>query len=44
MKTAEEIRDKIREEVDRLHREKGHMASITRGWIDALEWVIQVRN
>lgn len=40
MKTEQEIIDRIHDEVLRLGQDGGHMASITRGWIDALEWVL----
>ena len=41
MKTEQEILDRIDDEVNRLSREAGHEWSITRGWIDALEWVLE---
>lgn len=41
MKNAEQIRERIRQEAERLMRDKGHAASITRGWLDALEWVLE---
>lgn len=41
MKTKSEIVERITAELERLETEKGHMASITRGWIDALEWVLE---
>jgi hypothetical protein len=40
MRTEQEIIDRIHDEVLRLSQDKGHMASITRGWLDALEWVL----
>lgn len=39
-KTERDIIERINEEVLRLSKDRGHMASITRGWIDALEWVL----
>lgn len=44
MKTVESVRDRLQAEIDRLPRDGGHMASITRGWIDALEWVLEAED
>lgn len=41
MKTQQEILDRIHDEVIRLGSDGGHMATFTRGWIDALEWVLE---
>jgi len=41
VKTDQEVRDKLQEEIDRLKKEKGHSASLTRGFIMALEWFLQ---
>ncbi len=41
MKTEKEIKDRIEEEIQRLKTDKGYMASATRGWLDALEWVLE---
>jgi len=40
MKSKEEIVERIQEEAERLRRDQGHMASITRGWLSALQWVL----
>lgn len=41
VKTQQEILDRIHDEVIRLGSDGGHMATFTRGWIDALEWVLE---
>lgn len=40
MKTEEEILARIHREVQRMGRDGGRFAAMTRGWIDALEWVL----
>jgi hypothetical protein len=43
MKTKEEIVERISSESLSLSKLKqsGHMESLTRGWIEALEWVLE---
>jgi hypothetical protein len=41
MKTIEEIRERIEDESEMLREQRGHIASITRGFLMALEWVLE---
>lgn len=41
MKTEEQIKREIDYESHMLEKQKGHNASITRGYLMALEWVLE---
>ncbi len=40
IRSQTEILERIKTERNRLRDHSGHIASITRGWIEALEWTI----
>lgn len=40
MKTDDEILERLHTEILNLGTAEGHLASLARGWIDALEWVL----